>query len=253
MALNPFLFPFPFALRLSMCDKIEMLYECPSGAGTPWSLAKELEVPIRYKCTKPFSDPKFYLGRICLRGHEYEESGYTLRYSYDKHCVICKQEARKEYEARRPKRIRRPKEGCPPERKLCIKCNTEKGVGDFHRDVSKIDGLCRLCKECENARSRGWARRNRLKARARETRRYIQLIGASGSHTDAEIWQMLEDQGHQCAYCETPLFGVFHVDHMIPLSRSGSNDWTNLAITCPYCNLSKNNLTAVEYMERLRS
>lgn len=78
------------------------------------------------------------------------------------------------------------------------------------------------------------------------------IRGAEGKHTASEIRQMLEDQGHVCAYCEVPLFGEFHVDHMLPLSRGGSNDWSNLAITCDRCNRSKHNKTTEEFMDGLR-
>jgi 5-methylcytosine-specific restriction endonuclease McrA len=72
--------------------------------------------------------------------------------------------------------------------------------------------------------------------------------GAQGSYTSAEIAQMYEDQGGLCAYCETPLFGAFHADHMVPLSRGGRNDWTNLAVACAECNLRKSTKTAEEFM-----
>jgi 5-methylcytosine-specific restriction endonuclease McrA len=74
---------------------------------------------------------------------------------------------------------------------------------------------------------------------------------ADGSHTSEEVQQMLEDQGRLCAYCESPLNGHYHVDHMLPLSRGGRNDWTNLAVTCRICNLSKGSVTAEEFFCRM--
>lgn len=35
--------------------------------------------------------------------------------------------------------------------------------------------------------------------------------------------------------------GEYHVDHIIPLSRNGTNWPDNLALACQLCNLSKNN------------
>jgi 5-methylcytosine-specific restriction endonuclease McrA len=58
---------------------------------------------------------------------------------------------------------------------------------------------------------------------------------------------MLRDQGAVCAYCTMSLNGGYHVDHMIPLSRGGRNDWTNLAISCRACNLSKGSITVEEF------
>jgi len=49
------------------------------------------------------------------------------------------------------------------------------------------------------------------------------------------------DQG-RCRYCQLAQFGqaaVFHVDHVIPRSKGGPTDETNLALQCPYCSLHK--------------
>ena len=81
-----------------------------------------------------------------------------------------------------------------------------------------------------------------------EERRRARELNAEGSYTPEEVWQMVDDQDGLCAYCETPLFGRYHIDHMIPLSRGGRNDWTNLAISCPECNFRKNARTAEEFV-----
>jgi hypothetical protein len=47
---------------------------------------------------------------------------------------------------------------------------------------------------------------------------------------------------HRCEYCKAPevVFNFpFEVEHIIPLSRQGSNDTTNLALACRSCNLRK--------------
>jgi 5-methylcytosine-specific restriction endonuclease McrA len=62
---------------------------------------------------------------------------------------------------------------------------------------------------------------------------------ADGVHTSEEIDQMVRDQQDVCAYCESALNGNYHVDHMIPLSRGGRNDRSNLAVTYGSCNRSK--------------
>jgi hypothetical protein len=47
---------------------------------------------------------------------------------------------------------------------------------------------------------------------------------------------------HRCEYCKAPevVFNFpFEVEHIIPLSRQGTNDGTNLALACRSCNLRK--------------
>ena len=93
-------------------------------------------------------------------------------------------------------------------------------------------------------------RRENLDKGAAHTQNYFaRKRSAEGKHTADEIWQMYEDQQGLCAYCETPLFGSYHVDHMIPLSREGRNDWTNLAVSCGRCNDRKGAKTVEEWIE----
>ena len=80
--------------------------------------------------------------------------------------------------------------------------------------------------------------------------KYARRKAAEGSYTRDEVWQMYEDQGGLCAYCETPLFGSFQVEHMIPIARGGRNDWSNIAIACKDCNQSKHAKTVEEFMRR---
>lgn len=96
--------------------------------------------------------------------------------------------------------------------------------------------------------NRRWAEANRAKRRANDARRRAAKRGADGVLTAENILQMLVDQGGLCAYCEAPLEGTFHADHMIPLSRGGTHDWSNVAITCPTCNVTKHAKTAEEFM-----
>lgn len=47
---------------------------------------------------------------------------------------------------------------------------------------------------------------------------------------------------HRCEYCRAPeaIFNFpLEVEHIIPLSREGANDLTNLALACRSCNLYK--------------
>lgn len=81
-----------------------------------------------------------------------------------------------------------------------------------------------------------------------KARRRARQLSAGGTYTVAEIQQMYNDQGGLCAYCEMPLRLVYEVDHMMPLSRGGQNDWTNLAVVCPSCNRTKSDKTTEQFM-----
>jgi 5-methylcytosine-specific restriction endonuclease McrA len=48
----------------------------------------------------------------------------------------------------------------------------------------------------------------------------------------------------RCRYCGLSQIGqasVFHINHVIPRSRGGITDLTNLVLQCPFCSLHKSN------------
>lgn len=52
--------------------------------------------------------------------------------------------------------------------------------------------------------------------------------------------------GGKCSYCDCGIFE--HVDHIVPVSRGGSNLISNLAPSCSPCNLQKKNRTIWEWL-----
>lgn len=51
-------------------------------------------------------------------------------------------------------------------------------------------------------------------------------------------WEIIARDGEVCAYCEETT-GPWCVDHIVPLSRGGSNGRHNLTACCTPCNSSK--------------
>ena len=67
---------------------------------------------------------------------------------------------------------------------------------------------------------------------------------AEGSHTAADVRAIFDAQRGICANCNSKLSksgpDKYHVDHILPLARGGSNDKYNLQCLCKPCNLRKN-------------
>lgn len=175
-------------------------------------------------CTKPLQ-PLFFRPRYSSNGLFYNQ------------CRACERSQQTIYNR---KRLRKPrKAGKSPEEQR--DWNKEYLVEWRKNNRDK-------CREYQ----RRWVEKNidraREHKRVRELKRRARKAQAVGSHDLAIIVQMYDDQHGMCAYCDVPLFGCYQVDHMIPLSRGGSNDWQNLAIVCPHCNATKNTKTAEEFM-----
>ena len=60
-----------------------------------------------------------------------------------------------------------------------------------------------------------------------------------------ELVRLLSQQSFLCGICDTDMSSFntsdIHIDHISPLSRGGSNDTSNLQVTCRACNLRKSN------------
>lgn len=113
-----------------------------------------------------------------------------------------------------------------------------------------------------NVRGRRWRERNPDKARVASHNAYIKnpdrfrhnvlnriarMKQAEGTYTIQDIRDLYEMQCGLCAYCGIRLFDDYHVDHMQPLSRNGTNWPDNLALTCEHCNLTKNSKMVTEW------
>jgi len=84
-----------------------------------------------------------------------------------------------------------------------------------------------------------WRAENKEKVRIQWKVRQARKRAASGAHTTKDIRELYELQHRRCGYCGISLFNEYHVDHIMPLSKNGSNDPENLMIACRDCNLSK--------------
>jgi 5-methylcytosine-specific restriction endonuclease McrA len=96
-----------------------------------------------------------------------------------------------------------------------------------------------------------WYKQNPEQNRANQHTQRAKRSGAEGSHTKQEIRGLLTKQGHKCACCSVSIKRRYHIDHITPLSRGGTNWARNLQLTCPKCNLSKNDSDPITFMQSL--
>lgn len=100
-------------------------------------------------------------------------------------------------------------------------------------------------------RERQWSARNPEGDAAKKRNRRSRKVSATGTHTAADIRAQYERQRGRCYWCNAKVGKAYHVDHVFPLVRRGSNGPDNLVIACPACNLAKGAKLPHEFSERL--
>lgn len=97
-----------------------------------------------------------------------------------------------------------------------------------------------------------WQIRNPEKVNANARNRRAKLRNSEGTHTAEDI-ALLRSLHSICPCCGDGFTNGFHVDHIIPISRGGSNWPENLTILCANCNRVKHDKTPREFMTYLES
>ncbi len=101
------------------------------------------------------------------------------------------------------------------------------------------------------ASARAWALANPEKAAAAVHNYQARKKGNGGVHTAEDIQAQYERQKGRCYYCQKKVGKKYHVDHVIPLIKGGSNGPENLVIACPTCNQEKHDKHPMDYCGRL--
>lgn len=99
-------------------------------------------------------------------------------------------------------------------------------------------------------RRRDYAMSHRQQYLVRGAMRRALELNAPGTYTLQDVERQYRRQKGKCYYCHNRVnWGKHHVEHIVPLSRGGSNDPSNLVISCPTCNLKKHNKMLHEWPE----
>ncbi len=140
------------------------------------------------------------LGKLCPAGHDYCDTGLTLRYK-DGKCIEC--------EADRQKRDRRTGKRVAIDRR--------------YRESRKTDPDKKII--------------DKIRAKAKKGVRRARLKECHHSLFTAQQARQRLARFDGCAYCGA--HGEMHMDHFVPLARGGTHALGNLVSACPRCNLSK--------------
>jgi len=106
-------------------------------------------------------------------------------------------------------------------------------------------------KEQRRATVKAWLDRNPHKTTEYSRAYRARKAGAVGSYTPDDVERQYRMQNGKCWWCGKTVGQKYHVDHIVPLARGGSNKPNNICISCPRCNLSKQDKLPQEWAGRL--
>lgn len=136
----------------------------------------------------------------------------TSKWKKSGHCIECKRESNKQWSSRNSEKEKESK-------RKWKKNNPEKVKGDNRR----------------------WHRSNKDKKRMYENIRRTRKSGAGGSFTTSEFRDLCNQYNNMCVCCGKST--KLTADHIVPVSKGGSSNITNMQPLCQPCNSRKKDKT----------
>jgi 5-methylcytosine-specific restriction endonuclease McrA len=86
-----------------------------------------------------------------------------------------------------------------------------------------------------------YIKNNLEKFRIYASQRRARLNDLESNWCMKDIKNMIKMQKYKCIYCKKNIKNNFSIDHIIPISKNGSDLLENIQILCPSCNSKKHN------------
>lgn len=221
-----------------------------------------------------FDPSKYYLGRLCSRGHDYKNTGKSVRRKSG-NCVECDKVSNKRYyEDNKEEILLHQKEYAEKNKERIKKYNTDYYQRNYDRVKLNASNWRKNNLGKKYLANREWAERNPEKVhesrrnwrhsnrgiqKEKDKRRRERLQLQADNSLTKEALSELYSSAKKCPYCGVVMSDRSHsnlktaksLDHLVPLSKGGTHSLFNAVICCLSCNSKKGDLSYPEWIERL--
>lgn len=183
-----------------------------------------------------FASAKYYLGSLCIRGHDWNQTGQTLRRLLSRCCVECERENAQKYRSNHPERSRASVHKYRRSHPETILAAQQR-----RRHSGSSAEVARRWRQKHPEYRKVHADRERLRRFRKKASRLI-------DYTSEQVRERFAEFDNCCAYCGN--VGNLTLDHFIAIKRGGPDCLGNIVPACNGCNSSKRASEPLEWYQK---
>lgn len=201
---------------------------------------------------------RYFTGNPCRKGHISQRTlnggcftcaAINSRLWYENNKERAAATAARSYEKRKPRLKAYNKNYQEVNKEAISKRAREYRLKNLEKIREKARQRYRLNRKERIAAVKLYTEKNKEKVSAAQRSLRHKRRNAEGSFSSSDVFALGKLQKWKCANCKTCIKDSYHVDHIMPLSRGGSNWPNNLQLLCPPCNQGKHAKHPIEWAQ----